>query len=98
MSGYPNLNICRRIRFFEPEAPFRTGDYYNNLMYGIAGYVTEILGGGHWKDLMKTHLFDPLGMTATHIIDDSVTDHSDYAVAYADRFGVRFPVPFELFK
>ena len=65
------------MRFLEPNKEFRSEFKYNNLMYGLLTHVTEVLGGDSWENLMKRHIFQPLGMTSsdfTHEIDLSRPD------------------------
>lgn len=38
---------------------------YSDLGYRILGHVLETVGGASLQDLMKTYIFDPLGMTDT---------------------------------
>ena len=56
----------------KPIMPFRSEFKYNNLMYGLLTYVTEVIGGDSWENLMRQHIFEPLGMVSsdfTHQID-----------------------------
>ena len=59
---------------------------YNNLMYGMLSYVSEIIGGDTWEDLMTSLLFQPTGMegtTFTHVAD---LTREDIATPYLIEF------------
>ena len=53
--------IARRIRYFKPVYKFRMHYLYSNLHYGIVSYLSELLGGREWEDLIQQHLYTPLG-------------------------------------
>ena len=79
--SFSNL-LCRRIRFLNFSGQFRDSYQYNNLMYGLASHVTEVLGGQTWEELTTTRLFTPLGMTSStfaHQADDRL---AEFAKAY----------------
>jgi CubicO group peptidase (beta-lactamase class C family) len=59
-----NLDDClRRLRWVEPEVPFRSRFVYNNQMFGLAGRLVEELSGMRWQAFVEQELFAPLGMT-----------------------------------
>ena len=65
------------MRFIESNAKLRTSYQYNNLMYGMLSYVSEVIGGSTWEDLMTSKLFQPMGMngtTFTHVVDQTRGD------------------------
>ena len=67
------IYLSRKIRFFDRKQPFRNSYRYNNLMYGLISYITEVVGGASWEDLMTSHIFRPLDMnstTFTHVISE----------------------------
>jgi len=49
----------------EPEANPGTKYIYSNQGYTIAGVMLEKASGKTWEELMRTMLFEPLGMTST---------------------------------
>jgi len=49
----------------EPEAKPGTKYIYSNQGYTIAGVMLEKASGKMWEELMRTMLFEPLGMTST---------------------------------
>jgi CubicO group peptidase (beta-lactamase class C family) len=47
-----------------PETP-RGTHLYSNASYVVAGSMLEAVTGQQWEDLMRQHVFTPLGMTST---------------------------------
>lgn len=39
-----------------------TQHHYSNLSYAIAGHMLETLAKGKWEDLVRRHVYEPLGM------------------------------------
>ena len=57
------------MKYLPEERPVRDGFIYNNYMYMMAGHVAEILGQDTWENLVKTRIFQPLGMNSTTIME-----------------------------
>lgn len=55
----------RRLRYLPMSRPLRTAWDYNNLCYIAAGYLTEVVTGTSWRDVVTARLLAPLGMTST---------------------------------
>jgi CubicO group peptidase (beta-lactamase class C family) len=64
-STLPRGRIVDRLRHLELSAGFRERFQYNNLLITLAGYVTEVIAGRRWEDLVQSRILDPLGMTRT---------------------------------
>jgi CubicO group peptidase (beta-lactamase class C family) len=54
--------ILRRVRLIDPAYPVRSGFIYQNIMYAAAGAVVESASGRSWPELIRTRIFEPLGM------------------------------------
>jgi CubicO group peptidase (beta-lactamase class C family) len=54
--------ILRRVRLIDPVYPVRSGFIYQNIMYAAAGAVVEAASGTSWPNLIRTRIFEPLGM------------------------------------
>ncbi|KAL3878901.1 hypothetical protein ACJMK2_031227 [Sinanodonta woodiana] len=67
-SGLTRKDMTRRLRFLPEIQPFRETFVYNNMMYMLAGHVAEVLGGDTWENLVKTKLFQPIGMHSTTVL------------------------------
>lgn len=56
--------ISEMIRF-RPDFAFRTRYGYSNMMFLVAGEAVGSAGGTRWDEVVKTQVFDPLGMTSS---------------------------------
>jgi CubicO group peptidase (beta-lactamase class C family) len=63
--GNSTDEILRRVRLIEPSYPTRSGFIYQNILYAAAGAVIEAASGKSWADMMRSRIFEPLGMTET---------------------------------
>ncbi len=85
-------DIKRLIADRQAAFPPATRWKYSNLAYTIAGMVVEAVSGQRWSDYVQTHIFEPLGMTASSV------DKNDPAltVGYGRRMpdGSRAVIPF----
>ncbi|XP_045182178.2 penicillin-binding protein 4-like [Mercenaria mercenaria] len=85
-----------RLKFLSPKGGFRTSFYYSNLMYGLVTYISELIGGKSWENLVKEKIFDPLDMTSsTFVTTADLKNLENFAVGYQDRYGTLVPVPAE---
>jgi CubicO group peptidase (beta-lactamase class C family) len=57
--------ILRRVRLIDPAYPVRSGFIYQNIMYAAAGALIEAASGKSWAEMMRTRIFQPLGMRDT---------------------------------
>jgi CubicO group peptidase (beta-lactamase class C family) len=73
---------------FAPEVRWK----YSNLGFTIAGMVVEAISGEKWAAYIQSHIFDPLGMTASSVDRDV----AGLAVGYGQRMpdGTRAKMPF----
>ena len=55
--------ILERLRFVEPSYSLRSSFMYQNVMYAAAGVVVEAVSGRSWPDMIRSRIFDPLGMS-----------------------------------
>jgi CubicO group peptidase (beta-lactamase class C family) len=53
---------------------------YSNPGFYLAGYVAEKASGELYRDYMRAHVFEPLGMTRTFHLADEVLADGDYAL------------------
>ncbi|MFD0475487.1 serine hydrolase [Nonomuraea thailandensis] len=68
-----------------------THGYSAALGYAILARIMEVIDGARWDDIMKTRLFDPLGLTSTTTRHDHA-DHSRTATGYLVRSLAEGPV------
>lgn len=57
--------ILERVRLIDPGYSLRSRFVYQNVMYAAAGAVIETASGRSWADMMRTRIFEPLGMSDT---------------------------------
>lgn len=58
--------IIARLRYLKPTASLRNRYQYQNLMYTVAGYVSEKITGKSWNNLVREWIFEPLGMNESN--------------------------------
>lgn len=66
----PRTNLSRaetvkRVRFLQPKTSFRSTFDYSNLMYVVAGQLTEAVTGQTWEDYLLARVLRPAGMSKT---------------------------------
>lgn len=57
--------ILDRVRLIDPAYSLRSRFVYQNVMYAAAGRVIEQVTGQPWKEVIRTRIFEPLGMRET---------------------------------
>ena len=57
--------ILERVRLLPPAYSLRSSFIYQNVMYAAAGAVVEAVSGRPWAEMMRTRIFEPLGMSET---------------------------------
>ena len=74
IAGFPKsvsrIELCKRMKYLPEKIPFRDGYIYNNYMVTMAGHVAEVLGNDTWENLIRTRIFQLLGMNNTIILSD----------------------------
>jgi len=58
----PARTILERLRLVEPSYSLRSSFAYQNVMYAMAGAVIEAVSGKPWDEMIRTRIFEPLGM------------------------------------
>jgi CubicO group peptidase (beta-lactamase class C family) len=54
--------ILERVRLLEPSYSLRSSFIYQNVMYAAAGAVIEAVSGKPWEQMIRSRIFEPLGM------------------------------------
>ena len=90
-TGYDRAEILRRARWMRPQAPFRTQQVYNNILYAAAGEVTAAAAGTSWAELVRTRLLAPLGMRSS-AVEAAIDRGGNVAAPHAMMGGVQRPV------
>lgn len=55
--------ILERVRYLQPAYSLRSSFIYQNVMYAAAGAVIEAASGKPWDQMVRSRIFEPLGMT-----------------------------------
>ncbi|WWC95629.1 hypothetical protein V866_002494 [Kwoniella sp. B9012] len=58
--------VISRMNYLRPSTPFRHDGQYQSLHYIVMDKVVSTLTGTSFVDFVKTHIFDPIGMTHTY--------------------------------
>jgi CubicO group peptidase (beta-lactamase class C family) len=90
-TGRDRLEALRQVRWMRPQAPFRTRQVYNNILYSAAGEVTAAAAGTSWAEVMRTRLFQPLGMRST-TVEEELDRTGNVAAPHAPMGGVQRPI------
>jgi CubicO group peptidase (beta-lactamase class C family) len=76
--------ILRRVRFLPPTWSFRSQFGYQNIMYLAAGQVAAKVTGQSWDDIIRTRIFQPLGMTSSNTSITALQGLEDVATPHAN--------------
>jgi CubicO group peptidase (beta-lactamase class C family) len=71
--------ILQKVRLLPRAYSLRSSFIYQNVMYAAAGAVIEAASGQPWADLMRTRLFEPLGMRGTIATAATLTRQPNFA-------------------
>ena len=74
--------IIERLRFVQPDGPFRARFSYNNVMYTLAGQVLAAAAGMSWDEFIRQRLFVPLGMNESYTNLDTLWDRNNIAPCF----------------
>ncbi len=85
--------VLYRMRYHEPEAQFRSGYVYSNVMYMVAGEVVRAVSGESWDDFVLSRIFQPLGMTRSNTSITAMADGENAAWPHQEIDGQVVPIP-----
>ena len=71
----------RKIHYHPPTQPLRTEFIYNNYMYGLAGYIAELMADDNWQDIVSEMIFKPLNMTDSTFVNRININSEDLKMA-----------------
>jgi CubicO group peptidase (beta-lactamase class C family) len=64
---FTRADIIAGLGYLKPQSSFRSGYAYDNLMYVVAGEVAAAAGGASYESLMRSEVFEPLGLSRCHV-------------------------------
>ncbi|MEP7293964.1 MAG: serine hydrolase domain-containing protein, partial [Chloroflexota bacterium] len=85
-SPHTRDELFDRLQYIQPNTPFRSRYYYQNLMYMTAGILVGRVAGTSWEQFTQERILDKLGMNDTNF---SVTESEKSANA---------SLPYELYE
>lgn len=88
-NGITRIDFLERLRYLEPNMPFRALAQYSNVMYAAVGGIMEAVTGKKWEKLMQEEIFAPLGMTRTFCLMADAEKEKDCALPYWWNQGLR---------
>lgn len=77
--------LVSRLRYLEPSAEPRARYQYNNLAYCTAGYLAGRVAGSSWEEMVRTRIFEPLGMQNSSTSVTDLAKNADHATPYRLR-------------
>jgi CubicO group peptidase (beta-lactamase class C family) len=86
--------ILRRVRFLPPTWSFRSQFGYQNIMYLAAGQVVAKVTGQAWDDVIRTRIFQPLGMTSSSTSISALQGQADVAAPHANVNDTVLAIPY----
>lgn len=92
-TSYSREEIIRRIRFLEPNAPFRTEMGYQNIMYLVAGEIVGRASGLGWDGFVTERILRPLGMNRSSTSVKALPAQSNVATPHAIDGATARPIP-----
>lgn len=87
--GLAGSALLQRLPYLKMTAPLRQRYQYNNLMYEVAGLVTERASGVGWDAYMRTRVFDPIGMHRSNTSLEAMLADPDHASGHVDDGAVQ---------
>jgi CubicO group peptidase (beta-lactamase class C family) len=79
---YSMPEMIRRLRYVRPTSSFRSTWNYQNVVYGISGYLIERISGTSWENFLRTRLFAPLDMRETVPLVSEIVGKPDVAIPH----------------
>jgi CubicO group peptidase (beta-lactamase class C family) len=78
----PPREILQRVRLLAPAYSLRSSFIYQNVMYAAAGAVVEAVSGQPWEQVIRTRIFEPLGMSETVATAATLGSHANVAMPH----------------
>ncbi|HTS35115.1 MAG TPA: serine hydrolase [Candidatus Solibacter sp.] len=94
-STYTRDEIIYKLRFMKPASSFRSKYAYDNLLYMTAGQIIPAVTGTSWDDYIRQHIFAPLGMTHSNVINANIQPGDNRAFPHSRVDGKLQVVPWE---
>jgi CubicO group peptidase (beta-lactamase class C family) len=93
-TGLKRKELYERLRFLQPNRPFRSAYQYQNLMFMTAGWLEEKITGRRWEDLVRERILQPLGMQRSNFSVVDMQKDGDFSYPYAELEGKVRRIPY----
>lgn len=94
--GYSRPDIIHRIRFVKPGYSFRDHPEYSNIGFFLAGEMAAAAGGAPFDEIVRTRIFEPLGMKRSGVASVLLADGDNISRSHAGKDGSLRVVPSNL--
>ena len=94
-SNFSREDLFHRIQYLKSNKEFRYGYQYCNLMIMTMGYLEGQVAHTSWEDLVRTRIFQPLGMNTSNFSVTASQKSADFAEPYSLKKDVVTKVPFK---
>jgi CubicO group peptidase (beta-lactamase class C family) len=74
--------LVERLKYLEFAAEFRQQHEYNNLLYMAAGYLTEVVAGQPWSEMVEQRIFQPLMMDSSSVSVSDMSQGPNFSYSY----------------
>jgi len=81
-ADFTREEMYNRLRYLEPNKPFRYDFQYQNLMYLTAGLMIGSLANSSWEDVTAQRIFEPLQMNNSNFSVDVSRMSDNYSLPY----------------
>jgi CubicO group peptidase (beta-lactamase class C family) len=88
--------IVAGLRYLEPNESFREKFQYQNLMFLTAGHLAAEVAGMSWEEVIRTRIFDPLGMKNSNFAVGMSQKGPDFATPYTLKEKIAVDIPFRV--
>jgi CubicO group peptidase (beta-lactamase class C family) len=74
--------LIKYLRYVDQPSKLTSKLNYSNTMYAVAGEAGATVAGVSYEELVKTRVFDPLGLANTGFSQSALKSFSNYALPY----------------
>jgi len=93
MTNRERSELIYRLRYLEPEIPFRSGYVYSNMMYLVAGEIIPAVTGKSWDEFVAERFFEPLDMDRSNTSVAQIRDDENAAWPHQEIRGEMVTIP-----
>lgn len=91
-NSFTRADIISGLAYLKPQHSFRSRYDYDNLMYIVAGEVAAVAGGAPYETLVRSEVFEPLGMKRCQVGEWRPDEVGNVAQPHMRQDGGNVPV------